>query len=186
MATTPLKSKRPPALKHGAFAKTTVLPGEDAAAFARLREDLMTELSPSGALEEAIAEDLARLIWRKRHLGTFHTAKLARRRLDAIQENLKPPNLPESYLREQRERQDKAWEQAREELGHGYQLLLMGDAATLEHHTDQLLIEERMDAMIDRTLKRLLFVRGLKSMSLSTSTPKKASSALLPVAESKS
>ena len=37
-----------PALKHGGYSATTILPGEDAAAFENLHRALIGELSPKG------------------------------------------------------------------------------------------------------------------------------------------
>ena len=73
-----------PALKHGAFSATTILPGEDPIEFEKLNDGLITELAPSGVLEEAIVANLARLMWRKQHLSTFWNAERARERYDAI------------------------------------------------------------------------------------------------------
>ena len=44
----------PPALKHGAYSATSVLPGESRAAFEKLHRNLKAEWSPSGALEDDI------------------------------------------------------------------------------------------------------------------------------------
>ena len=44
-----------------------------------------------------------------------------------------------------------------------------GEITTMEQLMSVLAIEERLDSMIDRCLKRLLFVRGLKSLGPGTS-----------------
>jgi len=165
------KKKAWPALKHGAFAKTAVLPGEDAAAFNKLRKDLLAEFLPCGTFETDIVEDLARLSWRKRNLGTYYLAELARQRYVTIEQESKPPNRFDDPDKEEREAAHSvAIERARKELGPGFQLVLMGEAATLEHHAKQITVEERLEARIDRALRRLLFVRGLKSMPSSKSS----------------
>ena len=41
----------PPALKHGAYAGTAVLPGESQAAFKKLHRGLIAEFIPSGMME---------------------------------------------------------------------------------------------------------------------------------------
>ena len=47
--------KKPwPALKHGAYSATAILPGEDPDEFKKLHDGLITELVPSGVLEEGI------------------------------------------------------------------------------------------------------------------------------------
>ena len=70
--------KIPPALKHGGYAASGLLPGEDAAAFEKLHRDLIAEIAPIGVLEEDIVSTMARIIWRKQNLATFRLAKLAR------------------------------------------------------------------------------------------------------------
>jgi hypothetical protein len=68
--------------------------------------------------------------------------------------------------------------QAREELGENYALVELGEGATLEGLANELAIQERLDAAIDRCLKRLLFVRGLKSIAIQPdSTPRQRLSA---------
>jgi hypothetical protein len=68
--------KARPALRHGAYSATTLLPGEDAVAFEKLHRKLIVELSPKGALEDDIVASIARLLWRKQNLGTFRLAEL--------------------------------------------------------------------------------------------------------------
>src|SRR5262245_58822071 len=74
-----------PALKHGGYSTTTILPGEDPVAFKELHEALIAELIPSGALEQDIVATIARLIWRKRNLITFQIAKRTLDRWNDIQ-----------------------------------------------------------------------------------------------------
>ena len=73
-----------PALKHGGYSGTSVLPGEDAAAFEKLEHDLFDELCPSGPSEEEIVMTIARLIWRKQNLDTYRKAEAARDRVHSI------------------------------------------------------------------------------------------------------
>jgi hypothetical protein len=49
-------------------------------------------------------------------------------------------------------------------------LLEISKAATLNRLMKELDVEERLDAMIDRLIKRLLFVMGLKSITPSAAT----------------
>jgi hypothetical protein len=65
------------ALKHGAFSATTILPGEDPAAFKELHQKLIAELAPDGVLEDDIVCTIAHLVWRKEHLGTLRIAEHA-------------------------------------------------------------------------------------------------------------
>jgi hypothetical protein len=45
-----------PALKHGGYAATGVLPGEDRVAFEKLSKDVAAELCPNGPLENDAVE----------------------------------------------------------------------------------------------------------------------------------
>ena len=57
-------------------------------------------------------------------------------------------------------------ERSRKDLGEFSELLDVGKAATTAGLMKELEVKERLDAMIDKCLKRLLFVRGLKSISI--------------------
>src|SRR6516162_10110047 len=74
----PPKQKSPSALKHGAYARTILLPGENAAALERLHERLITEFAPVGELEEHTVATLARLLWRRQRLAVYRRAERAR------------------------------------------------------------------------------------------------------------
>jgi hypothetical protein len=161
-------AKMHPALKHGGYA-TGLLPGEDAAAFERLHRELITEFKPLGALEADTVLTMARLIWRKQNLGTFRAAKLARDRYLAIENRLMPADYPGEVnvnfaRREEAMRLIEA--QARKELGDNFALVEMGEVATLDHLAKELAVEDRLDTMFDRCVKRLLFLRGFKSVAL--------------------
>jgi hypothetical protein len=54
---------------------------------------------------------------------------------------------------------DAVIDQARKELGGDFRLVEIGDTATVEGLMRDLEIEERLDALIDKGLKRLLFLR---------------------------
>src|SRR5262245_58242319 len=73
-------NKLHPALKHAGYSATTLLPGEDPAAFEKLHRALIHEFAPVGTLEEEIVADMARLTWRKQNLATFRIAQLAQKR----------------------------------------------------------------------------------------------------------
>jgi hypothetical protein len=141
--------KFPPALKHAGYSATTLLPGENRAAFEKLHRALVAELVPVGALEEDVVADLARLIWRKQNLDTCRIAELAKARRDQIEQ-------PYLYGNDA---------QAREELGDVYELIDLGESATLEGLMKEPDVADRLQGMIDRCLKRLLVLRGVKSLS---------------------
>ena len=64
-----------------------------------------------------------------------------------------------------------AEDQARKELGAKYALVEIGATATVDRLLQDLVIEERLDARIDACIKRLLHLRGLRSLSTAPSSP---------------
>lgn len=165
--------KLPPALKHGAYSVMSVLPGESAAEFAKLHRELIAEWNPKGALECETVATMAHALWRKSNLPTLRIAKLAQERMAHIHSAMVPdvgedPASDQSRQAERTfiEKYRAAEEQGRQELGELYALVEMGEEATIDHLMRALQVEERLDAGIDRCIKRLLMVRGLKSMSI--------------------
>jgi len=64
------------AVKHGMCAEATVLPGEDAEAFERLRADVVAQLRPDGEMQAQMAERAARELWRLRRARVAETGSL--------------------------------------------------------------------------------------------------------------
>jgi hypothetical protein len=168
----PSVNKIHPALKLGAYAATTLLPGENPAHFEKLHRELIAELAPNGALEENIVSSIARWVWRKQNLATIRVAE--RSRYLAIRSARLPDNilgmLGDTDLAKSEQAMRAAEDEAREELGDRYRLVEIGETATFDGLEKDLGIEERLDGMIDRCLKRLLFLRGLKSISAASSS----------------
>jgi hypothetical protein len=181
-------NKTLPALKHGGYAATIVLPGENAAEFQRLHGELIAELAPNGALEEDIVATMAGLVWRKRHLGTLRIAQLARSRFEEISSD-KFHELPPSVVIKTMGHIDPAIkektiraveEQAQTELGDAYVLAEIGTTASFRQLVNELEVQEQLDAMIDKCLKRLLFLRGVKSLAPASSPARIAAPAITP------
>jgi hypothetical protein len=181
-----VQPKKPQALKHGGFSSTSILPGEDAQEFEKLHQEVVAELSLHGALEDEIGRCLAHLMWRRKNLGILRVAARAQQRMtkiyDALLRNFTPDTTKSSETAEFDESLERKYQaaeaQAREELGENYALVELGEGATLEGLANELAIQERLDAAIDRCLKRLLFVRGLKSIAIQPdSTPRQRLSA---------
>ena len=176
---------RHPALKHGGYSSTAVLPGENRAEFEKLHQALIAELAPTGALEENIVADIMRLVWRKQNLATFRLAEdvravwFGRREEIFYEKHPDAPATPDSPLSmlSQSERAglvegtDAIIDEVRKELGENFRLVEIGDTATVERLLSDLEIEGRLDALIDKGLKRLLFLRGLKSLQPVSSSP---------------
>ena len=65
------------ALKHGLTARYALLPGEDPIRYGQLRDGLMADLKPQGALERELVERLAHLSWRLRRVPGFEAQLMA-------------------------------------------------------------------------------------------------------------
>jgi hypothetical protein len=170
-----------PALKHAGYSAVGLLPGENKAEFEKLHRDLIAEFAPDGVFEDDIVATMARLLWSKQNLETFRVAALARLRCNQIREEKIPgykievPFLMLGAREEvdpaEREAATQAAEdQIRKELGETYELAEIGEAATVDCLMKDLDIQERLDALFDRCIKRLLMVRGLKSISSASSS----------------
>jgi hypothetical protein len=166
-----------PALKHAGYSATTILPGESTAEFEKLHRDLISEFAPDGPLEDDIVSTLARLLWRKQNLMTFRIAELARDRNDQIINEFADDDH-RAVIRALREKDYEAAEdEARKELGDAYKLVVVGGVATIDRLMSELDLQDRLDALMDKCVKRLLMVRGIKSISVSSPSapPKKLS-----------
>jgi hypothetical protein len=164
--------RRRNALKHAGYSATSILPGESAAELEKLHQALIAEFRPNGALEQETVASLAHLLWRKKNLVTFRTAQRAQQRVIEIQEEMiqqsdsilalpGAPNDPNNIAESERAAEAKA----RRELQDLYRFVEMGEEATVACLLSDLAIHERLDAMIDKCLKRLLLIRGIKSVS---------------------
>jgi hypothetical protein len=210
------------AVKHGAFAKTMILPGEDPAEFEELHFSLIEEWKPAGPTEEDAVLSIAKGVWRKRRAQKLLQAQIDRRRfdpnellydeeqtirrflsiietapflvfVDAAPELFKPPydSLVATFLPvHQAEHLEKhcprknfqsgsEWLQAvRNEISSSILPLykMFGEAApdallsraaeffTPEVVKQELAVDERVDAMIDRAHKRLVQTKAIKQM----------------------
>lgn len=73
------------ALTHGLTAATVVIEGEDPAAFAAMRDQLMDELAPQGTLAVQLVDRLAGILWRLRRIPQIEASLLEAHRRDAEQ-----------------------------------------------------------------------------------------------------
>jgi hypothetical protein len=159
---------RHPALKHAGYSATSILPGESASEFEKLHRELISELTPNGALEEEIVATIAHLLWRRKNLITFRIAELAKQRMSKIRDAILPkidnvvPRSEESVEFEKIfiEKLRAADNQARKELGELYALVEMGEEATVDRLMKDLEVQERLDGMIDKYLKRYCWCGG--------------------------
>ena len=75
----PKKDRSKNALKHGAFSRELILPGESRKDYERLLAELEAEYSPSGPSETYLVNHLASLLWRERRLQVYRQAMLEQR-----------------------------------------------------------------------------------------------------------
>ena len=73
------KDRSKNALKHGAFSRELILPGESKKEYELLLAELEAEYSPSGPSEIYLVNHLASLLWRERRLEVYRQAKLEKR-----------------------------------------------------------------------------------------------------------
>jgi hypothetical protein len=179
-----IASSFPPALKHGIYSAIGLLPTEDPAEFEKFKLEIFDDYKPAGRSEIIIVEEIAGLQWRLQHLPTYGVAMRARERRSTIYSKLNPlsrewfpPPLlgfepePESRSPEELEAlRESVVKQARTELGPSIELVEIGDVATIEYLEKELGIRERLHGMIARLEKRLLYLRGIKSISSSIAT----------------
>jgi hypothetical protein len=169
--------KSSPALKHGAYSSTGLLPGEDRGAFEKLNRDVKAELRPDGLFEEDIVASIASCMWRKNHLDTLRRAQAARKRNAAIRSAVIPApvfNLPEAFHPDRPEMKEAAKTAemlAQEELGGDYIFVEMEDLADPADLLAELEVMERLDARIDKLFRRLAVLKTFKSLSSSNSLP---------------
>ncbi len=213
-------------MKHGAFTKTTILPGEDPAEFEELHFSLIEEWKPVGPTEEDAILSIAQAVWRKRRAQKLLQAQIERCRFDPKhplyderQKILKLFSILESapfvgfvdtapeifdkfyeplarallsydqrkYLEEKFPRESfksgSAWlEAVHNEIASAllpfYELVgespdaLLGRAAeffTPELSKQELAVDERIDVMIDRAIKRLVQTKAMKQVLRRTS-----------------
>lgn len=164
--------KKPNALRHGLYSMTAVLPGEDQAAFDKLHRDLIAEFSAEGAFERHTIQTMAVLTWRQQNLETIRKAMLVQSRLSSVVDEMIAAKFPGQAEITAHPESNKIIEAAitqvcnelGDELGDVRALLELGEAASFESLSKVLDLEERLGGMIDRCLRRLLYVRGLKSM----------------------
>jgi hypothetical protein len=212
------------AVKHGAFAKMAILPGEDPKEFEELHSAIIEEWAPDGPTEEDAVLSIAKGVWRKRRQQKFlyteidkcswdpehplfdearglrnlldimedgSSLEIMEREPDGFEYLLKfvikasipsyvgIPKLEEAFPREKYESVSD-WVAALRRVISGVLLqhsdpkpeVLLNRSA--EVHTPdvvdhELAVDERIDAMIDRAVKRLVQTKAMKQMLVSTS-----------------
>jgi hypothetical protein len=166
----------PSALKHGIYSAIGLLPTEDPAEFEKFKQEIFDDYKPVGRSEETIVNEIACLQWRLEHLSTYGVAARARQQHAVIYAKFPstgwpiPPLLtgyeePETLSPEELETLRKSVaKEARTKLGPAIKLVEIGGVATIEHLEKELGIRERLHGYVVRLEKRLLILRGIKSI----------------------
>ncbi len=209
-------AKRPNALKHGAFAATAIIPGEDRREFDELHSEVISEWSPQGATEEDAVLSIAKAIWRKRRAQKFLEVRLAMNCVDprhpsyheelgllrfAAAMKCEPETAFEEYarccLRSERIKflndkfpranyksvaewaaaiTDEIYSVLVPQLRSGNREIdqipeLMRSAVSMwgDEFRYELTLDERLDALIDRAIKRLIQIKTMKQILDQTS-----------------
>jgi hypothetical protein len=162
-----LRYKLPTSLKHGLYSTAGLLPGENEAAFRLLHERFIGEFAPCGPMEEHTVANLARLVWRRDHLEVLRVGEIAQRRIDALyRRRLAAAGGSDDASKDTASSDgmvdEAVSEEAHMELGHACDLAEMG--ASESRLVQEMELRGRLDALIDKALKRLLCVRGVKSL----------------------
>jgi hypothetical protein len=160
----PTKRKRPPpALKHGAYSEAALLPGEDPAEFRALHEGLIADFKPNGRMEEETVLSIARLTWRRRNLARFEAGQFSHYVFETLKTVVAEDDM-RKFDKEIMAAFDKLTE-ASKRSREGTRAAVEGvegyNVAILARLMKELDVEER------RLIKRLLFLRGLKSITSS-------------------
>jgi hypothetical protein len=160
-----------PALKHGGYSESNLLPGEDRDDFKKMQMGLIAELAPIGQLEEETVAAIAKLMWRRQNLARFEMGRLSHYMAEILRiAALKDDKTRDDELLAECKKTVEATTRSQSFLAEWQtkgdrEVLEIAKTATLPLLMEELDVEERLDAMIDRLLKRLLFVRGLKSIT---------------------
>jgi hypothetical protein len=206
-------SKHPNAIKHGGFAATAILPGEDAAEFEELHSELIAEWMPDGATEQDAVLSIAKAVWRKRRVQRLLMAQLMRHSGDPkhiwydettalmtlaacfrqdpesafrlAERFLHPVRIAHFNKKIARSRFQSTFEWAEANLKEidflltelradpeGRRLVGMyqsAEAVSGDLFKQELALDERLDAMIDRAVKRLIQTKAMKQMLGQTS-----------------
>jgi len=209
--------KRPNAQKHGVFAATTILPGEDPREFAELHSALIEEWMPDGASEEDAVLTMAKGHWRKRRVQKFIEVQSMKNTIDVSHPSYDPvlglrgfvgimetnPEIAFEQYASRCLRADKIryltnkfprvtfdstakWAEAvineiktvllpevesPDPLVETFSALVLSAATlTWDAFKQELALDERLDAMIDRAFKRLIQIKTMKQMLAQSST----------------
>jgi hypothetical protein len=156
------------AWKHGGYSNLGVLPGENAQEFNRLHQSLIDEWEPSGPMECDTVLSFAKCMWRKSRLTIYLQIADARTKADFV-DPLQPAfDAFAAASKDDPRPTPPEWLALAKELSasrdQGQQLAKLGEQITPEKLMEEIELADRLDARIDRLLKRLFQLKTAKQM----------------------
>jgi hypothetical protein len=176
--------KNPNALKHGAFSKILILPGEDPEDYNKLESGLFAEYQPSGCSEEETIREIARSFWQERRMTLYEHVKFLRAQKSKSRDMASDP-LEAAFaaisvkLEEMGERDEiilppSAFPPApinMAEKSDEDALLELGELVTFDYLDKQLDVASKLHSKIDRLFKRFFQMKGTKPLMGLAATP---------------
>lgn len=162
------------ALKHGAFSEVLILPGEDPAAYEKLKKSLFADYNVSGCSEESTMTSIAKAMWQLQRLGVYEHVQFLRagrgpKSSGELKNSMKEAienfmikigrSIPEDSLPDVSTVPVPPEEKSKDEL-----LLELGDLVTLDHLDKELEVENKLMAKLDRLFKRFFQIKAMKPL----------------------
>jgi hypothetical protein len=182
------------ALKHGAFSEVLILPGEDPAAFEKLKQRLFAEFNVSGCSEELTMISIAKTMWQLQRLRVYEHVQFLRAQGSSspYPGGLKSP--VNEIIRNFRAkhgliaRDDSSAKAPTEEIPPKEKttdelLLQLGDFVSLGHMDKELEVENKIMAKLDRLFRRYFQIKTMKSLMDERDVPAPALGGATPVLE---
>lgn len=156
-----MEQKRPPALKHGVYARSALFAGEDGDAYIQMRQEVFDDLQPQGPLQKETCESLVKNLWRKANLNIF---------------DLPPPPPDNSmypggispmikFINDIEYGKDYIPPQSETRSVAVFSVNTPTDAPTRREYETTLRLEDMLDVRIDRDVKRLAQLRMMAELN---------------------
>ena len=150
------------------------MPGEDPAAYEKLKKSLFAEYNVSGCSEESTMTSIAKTMWQLQRLGVYEHVQFLRAGLGPkssgeLKNSMKEAidnfmikigrSIPEDSLPDVSTVPVPPEEKSKDEL-----LLELGDLVTLDHLDKELEVENKLMAKLDRLFKRFFQIKAMKPL----------------------
>jgi hypothetical protein len=180
------------ALKHGAFSEVLILPGEDPAAFEKLKQRLFAEFNVSGCSEELTMTSIAKTMWQLQRLRVYEHVQFLRAQgsrssnpdgfsIKEVIDKFKAKRgliAPDDSSAKAPTQEAPPKEKTTDEL-----LLQLGDFVSLGHMDKELEVENKIMAKLDRLFRRYFQIKTMKSLMDERDVPAPALGGATPVLE---